>query len=301
MKTVRRLAATLLFCGGIASHVHADPPDFAPDSNFTIADPDATPRAFTEPARKLAKTPRPSSATDSDWLLHGYEEQLQAHAAATGRSNDNNLYSEITADKDLAKAAGLSPTVPGDDASDTLHTGAANGAPTLQLRTDAPAPAPGRTALSQMTGVNFKPFITPLNGGEMAGMQDFFSRLPASLPDVRATPDTDALDMPGMVAAQSDPNQKQNLDLTLDPLPGESLAQEREHHDLALALPTAHNSDRLQKQTDAALLAPGQRKTIAPVPISPLLLKQPESATAQMVNDPPPIRGQVNDPYDILR
>jgi hypothetical protein len=45
---------------------------------------------------------------------------------------------------------------------------------------------------------------------------------------------------------------------------------------------------------------PGQRKTIAPLPVNPQLLK-PVDDTSAMVNDPSPIRGQVDDPYDILR
>ena len=308
MRIVPPLAIFVL--AGAATLLRADP---APDTDNPAAyDPDATPRAYME---KPKQEKHQSTAADhaqtqekNDWLLRAYEEQLQARSLADGQSQSNNLYNEITSDPQLAKAAGLTPITPTQlPAAANLRAGTGNGSPGLTLRSDSPSPGSAKTNFAQSAGSTFNPVLAPLDQNEAAALHSLFTSLPvfsnnASTPADPAAGDPGALDIPGMTAAESDPTKRADLDLDLDRLPGESDAvdQPQSHHDLALAMPM-RDSAQAQKTQDAATLAPGQRKTAPPTPINPLLLKPVESDTAHMVPDPPPVRGQVDDPYDILR
>ena len=311
MRIVRPLAVFVL-AGGVAL-LRADP---APDpDNPTAYDPDATPRAYTEKAKPEMRQSadhvagnHPQAQEKNDWLLRAYEEQLQARSLADGQSQSNNLYTEITSDPELAKAAGLTPVTPTQTpAAVNLRAGTSNGSPSLTLRSDSPFPGSPKTGAATPAGSTFNPVLAPLDQNEAAALHSLFTSLPvfsnnASTPADPDAGDPGALDIPGMTAAESDPAKRADLDLNLDRLPGESGAgdQLQSSHDLALAMPM-RDSAQAQKTQEAATLAPGQRKTASPAPINPLLLKPVESDTAHMVPDPPPIRGRVDDPYDILR
>ncbi len=314
MKNARGLVAFFLFYGGVAVTIHADPDSSADNENPAAHDPDAVPRAaYVEAARALphvqAKETRDASATrekDQNWLVQGYEQQMQARALEQG-NHDVNLYAELSDNKDLAKLAGLSNSNPMLAPATGLLTGPGTSSPTLSLRPDASLTSVKVPAASFTTSnPAFKPFITPLGETEAAGLHNFYSSIPAlsatALPQTTSSANADpgALDIPGMTAAESDPTKRAELDLSLDSLPGNMSPGAKENQNLSLDLPVATNTERLQKQSDTTLNTPGKRKTIAPLPINPRLL-QPISDTAQMVPDPPPVRGQVDDPYDILR
>jgi hypothetical protein len=294
--------------------LRADPPD---TDNPAAYDPDATPRAYTEKPKPEtrasddhAAAERAQAQAKNDWLVPSYEEQLQARSLSDGQSQSNNLYNEITSDPELAKAAGLTPATPAAvPAATDLRAGTGNGSPGLTLRSDISSPGLTGNDPSKPAGSTFNPALVPLDSSAAAALHDLFSSMPSlsatsasSGPEPDAT-DPGALDTPGMTAAEIDPAKRAELDLTLDRLPGEApnaADRPEPQRDLALAMPV-HDADRVQKDQDDATLAPGQRKTAPPAPINPLLLKEPVSDTAHMVPEPPPIRGQVDDPYDILR
>jgi hypothetical protein len=120
-----------------------------------------------------------------------------------------------------------------------------------------------------------------------------------------APADPGAMDIPGMTAAESTPAMREALDLPDDEGPGVLSAEEKDRHNLALELPQppdATNADRLEKLQNAALALPGQpliKK--APQAIEPFALKPTITPIPVMVPDPPPLRRQLADPYDILR
>ncbi len=285
--------------------MRADPPD---TENPAAYDPDATPRAYTEKPR--AETHQSSSTTPSDhtqttakndWLLRSYEEQLQARALADGQSQNNNLYSEITSNPDLAKAAGITPAAPAaTPAAADLRASPGSGSPTLTLRSDGLSAAPVKTDAVKSAGSTFNPVLAPLDPSEASALHSLFSSLSSLSAPASVAPDLDsadpgALDIPGMTAAESDPAKRADLDLALDRETGAPNTAQPPRN-LALTLPT-RDADRVEKEQAQAT---GQRKTTTPAPINPLLLKNTESDTEHMVPDPPPIRARVDDPYDIL-
>jgi hypothetical protein len=323
MKTAWRAAALLLVLGTSVVMARADAGSSSASDdadNPAAVDPDGVPRAFlpSHPAPRASdasvKAAQEKAEQDQDWLLRGYEQQMQARALAQRQGgNDNNLYAKIAGDKDLAKMAGLTDAnLTSAPPPENLLTSPGGHQPTLSLRPDStisdskPATTkPFSTMISALA-----PLATPLSASEAAGFHDFYRSLPgfSSTTPVTPAPDSDlrlnsdpaALDIPGMTAAESDPTKRSEMDLSLDLLPGESPADHKADSNLTLDLPAATNAGRLQKQQDTAMDLPGKHRTVAPVPISPLLLK-PISDTAEMVPDPAPIRGQVGDPYDILR
>jgi hypothetical protein len=313
MKTAQLFAVSLFFGAGTALPLLADD---APTGE-TAYEPGTAPHAASPIPRQESQGDQAAQEKErldrdqqKDWLLRGYEEQLQARELANGQSQNNNLYAELTADKNLAKASGLTANTAPAPVTQNLRTTDA-GASNLNLRTNVPVVAASAHTgdLAGKTGLQFKPLITPLGSTEVAGLHDLFEKLPAlaaqnapgpvSSDPVEAS-DPGALDVPGMTAAESDPVKKADLDLGLDPLPGETASQERSHHDLSLELPTSRNEEQVQQQQDTALLIPGKKKTVAPVAINPALLK-PVDDTSAMVPISSPGRGQVSDPFDILR
>ncbi len=311
MKIAWPLAAFVL-AGGVTL-LRADP---AENDNPAAYDPDATPRAYTEKPKpaphqsaEQAEAQSTQAKEKNDWLVRAYEQQLQARSLADGQPQSNNLYNQITSDPELAKAAGLNPTTTsGTPATSGLRAGPSGGSPGLTLRNDVPSPGSAKAGAAKPAGSTFNPVLAPLDPSEAAALHSLFSSLPSftdttSLHLNSDATDSGALDVPGMTAAESDPAKRADLDLTLAHLPGEADAADRpqqSHQNLALAMPL-RDSEQARTDQNAATVAPGQRKTAPPAPINPLLLKPVESDTAHMVPDPPPIRGQVADPYDILR
>jgi hypothetical protein len=291
------------------------PKDDTPTEDTSTPDPGEAARSKADKIAEKKKEEKRKA--DQDWLLRGYEQQLQARAVMSGQPDQTNLYTELTQNKELAKAAGLNPvTDPAkteDVEVDDLHTGLSAEKPLLSLRPDAALKA--KTAAAHPNDVAFRPFITPFGATEAAGLHNFFSSVPAlstpiaptwntpppSEAEVHAYTDPDALEVPGMTAAETNPTKGEDPALALDILPGERFAEDHPSHDLALELPESNPAIRLQQQQDAELRAPGQKpRTAPPVPINPLLLKAPPDATAEMVPDTSPIRVHLDDPYDIL-
>jgi hypothetical protein len=321
MKTVRLLT---MCCGaflalGLPSR--ADYGSGAASSNSSSTDDTANPGDPQQmdsdvPEAFLAKQEKPSAAqieeakaqqekakANQDWLLKGYEQQVQEREQAKGKStdDDSDFYAQLSQDKDLAKAAGL--TDPSLTSTDTQNP------PTPAPAATESAPPPSSTTEAPAAGVKsdlFTPLITPLSSTSSLGLQHYdLGPAPTSSVFSESTPstpapavDTEDMDVPGMTAVDRNPEAKQERDLSLDLLPGEDPADTTEHpHTLDLQLPDANASDHIQQQQNSAIIAPGEKK---PAPIVRPVVPAP-SDTSEMVPDPTPIRIHIADPYDILQ
>lgn len=315
MKIVRCLATFLLALGPSMLLVRGDwNQDYEADCKSVQTDPDATPDAFVEaqkvvtPAETAARKERERKAWESrEWLLHAYEEQTKARA----KTDD----ADLSAKNDLEKEAGISTI----DLSDI--SGVKAGDDTDKSKTELrPDPATD-TTVPPKTASLFRPFLSgagpssqlPFSAPSpifpVTGPLSFDSSSTAddsSGPPRSATQDPSSMDIPGLTAAESNPAVKQAADLDpADLAPGVTPStDDKTHHALQLELPTARNSERLDKMQDAALNLPNQlpRREQAPtaVPASTTALP-PKGDTDQMVPDPSPIRSRLADPYDILQ
>jgi len=256
-------------------------------------------------------------ALDKNWLLRGYEKQLQIHAAA---NQDTNLYYQLSSNKDLANLARLPVLDPNSDDGTTLYrTGTApSGHGSVGLRAEASSAA---TSGFPSHGNLFKPLITPLSAPDAAGLHNFYASLPVAmtsprsggLPQTPPAPEADQsldfsdIETPGMVAAKKDPlMDTSSSDLTLEILPGESIEQAKAHQEnntkLELALPL--NANLLHKAQAAALSAPGPlnaSQTATPAPVKTLPITDENAplpaSKALQIN---PIRAPIANPYDIF-
>jgi len=307
-------------------------PEENPDAQF---DPDGVPLSVSHPDAQLSDTDLAAyrqqlqqAALDKDWLLRDYEQELQ-HNAKTNPSNNqsNNLYYQLSTNKDLAKLAGLENLdTESQESTTSVHPGAVLSGPSaVTLRSDASQPQFGGPVSHASL---FQPLVTPLGATEAAGMHNFYTSLPLSMPSPLAADipqavasssadealDTTDLDTPGMVAAQKDPvEDTTSADLSLDILPGETpgQARAREENNNNLELPLPMDADQLHKAQDASLSAttPGTSntltKTAAPLNATPpannAAAQDPEAPTPVSKLTPiSPVRAPIASPYDIL-
>jgi hypothetical protein len=290
-------------------------------------DPDGVPlsaqeQQLSQEDHDILQKEKQRAAQNKNWLLRGYEQQLQNHAGTEG-----NLYYQLTSNKELAKLAGLPVLDDGDQSglrpNQTGISPAASSSATL--RPDA-STSPG---YKSTPGFLSSPWMKPQNSSMPEGIQSFSSSLPLAMPSplainflpaqlqatAKATDDqsTDSSDisMPGMIAAKStltDPTD--SADSTLDILPGETIEHARDHQDdnsSLLVLPVAMDADQLH-QTQAATLNPSTpnspaktAKTPPPVNVN---AKPVEDQEAPMPVDKTPaitpIRSPIANPFDIL-
>ena len=321
MKTARFVPVTMVVFFVLAVRADADPAS-APNP-YIQSDGDGVPLIITT---RQSQSESDSSAADQqqaknkDWLVHGYEHAMQSHRSDSSNGDSsggasNDLYYQLSSNKDLARLAGLPTTDDSDDATKSLRTGATpSGHSAIGLRQEA-APASTFSPNSFM-----KPFLSPMNAPINAGAQSFYNPLPFALPSSllgggqsarsrsadQSLSSTD-LETPGMVAQEKDPLTDAN-DPTIDALPGESPEQARAHQDnyskLELSLPM--NSDEFHKQQTAALTPSVPSKTTkttatamnAPQPPTP----PNTDADPLPVNTIPitPMRSPIANPFDIL-
>ena len=288
------------------------------DPDPAAVDPDAVPLAFSHPQKSATSADKATLADekkkrteDRDWLVHAYEKQLMEHPLKGGPNNSSDFYTSLSRDKDLAKAAGLNI----DDASSDdplsmdLHTGLTDPEPTAELRPD---PAADSTDPDPAASLGLKPYSAPVVTSMAEELAPYAAPSPFQPLDSPAVANQDdetvkidapvildrgAMDIPGMTAAEGDPNRAVDDDLSLDLLPGETIPDAKAHQDLELPLST--DAQRLEKQREVAMAVPGQKSKAAIVPKAiPVVYP---SDTANMVPDLHPLRGTVPDPFDILR
>ena len=325
MKMTSCLWLSLLGLALIATASNAAPSDLeqAEDEHAQL-DPDGVPLAVTQ-----GQTKKPSQADvdafrkqqeeieqNKNWLLRTYEQQKQHQITSAAKDQGDNLYYQLSTNKELAKLAGL-PTV--DDTNTSLHTGATpQGSGNTALRKDST-----EEAASSSSG--FKPLISPLSSAPISSIT---APLPISMPslssnflppEISSTPKADPvrdasdLDTPGMIAARKDPlGDTTSSDLDLDVLPGESIQQAREHQDSNLELALPMDSDRLHQEQSESLKVPGvpsapkpvaaakpqQQPTPAPVKNTP---EDDPNAPMPVTQIPQinPIRSPIPSPFDL--
>ncbi len=317
MKKVPCLAATLFFGVLFTAATRADDPrntdpvhPVLTDSDIlALQDPDGVPVVISHPRPKkisqaaidAQNNQAQKEISDKDWMMRGYQQQLQLRATKAPGSEDNNLLYRISTDKDLSKLAGVTPIDPTVDPTAELKTGA-QGKTALKLRPDA---APSVTA--NPTSSLFKPLITPLGATDAAGLHNFYGSLPAVTQAMvsknkkaEAEINSADLDMPGKVAAESDP--MPNDSLTFDNLPDDALPEQQHSHGMGISkieLPITTNAGQIEKLTDSALGIHGT-KTAAAVNVTSLQLKLAADPPTVKLTPPSPVRQPISNPFNIL-
>jgi hypothetical protein len=329
MKIARYVSIGMLGLFVVATGASADPSDSIPDVNpYTQFDPDGIPLAVTHPQpQRLSQAQidaihkqQEQSVLDKNWLLRNYEKQLQVRAANSPEDQSANLYYQLSSNKDLAKLAGL-PALDSDD-RDRATAYLTGTPPSVRgsgtMRADAPSAA---TSGLPSHAHFFKPLITPLSAPEAAGLHNFYSSLPVSMPSpisrgppqMPPAPKKDQsqnfsdIETPGLVAAERNPLTDASApDLTLDLLPGESIekAKARQDDNNMLELPLPMDADQLHKKQAAALSVPGAPKTAqppTPAPVKAVPIDD-ENAPLPVSKEPQinPVRSPIANPYDIL-
>ena len=309
MKNVRRVLAAWLGFFALTSLAVADPDPTEDGTRYYDAD--GVPVSISKP-KEPTLTPEEiaanhkrqvQAAMNKDWFVRDYEKQLRKDSS--GDDQSANLYYQLSANKDLAKLAGL-PDID-DDGEPASHTGDAH--PDRKSSTLHPYAPVG----TPQSGTFLKPFITPMSAPMAAGLPNFYSTLggatPKSQPPVShvtsSVQDPTDIDTPGMIAAEKNPN-PETLDLSLDVLPGESLEHARDHQDNAqlLTLPLPAGADQIHRAQMAAL----DPKTGLPVnPTTPAVVPKAipvndEDAPMPISKGPVinPVRAPIGNPYDIL-
>jgi hypothetical protein len=294
-------------------------PDFVPDFLKSPPKPEVTPEeeAALQEAQKKVED-------NKDWLLRGYEQQLESRQTVTDGDTvpqNTNLLAVLSANKDLARAANITPI--DLDAAPELNplTGEDGKKPKVDLRSD-PMLDPLASA-DEKTAPLFTPLIVPLDAPASAPAHTPYA-LPSPISSTIFSPisfdlapsetaeddaaqsvtpaDPGAMDFPGMTAAESNPAMREALDLPNDQEPGALPPEDKVHHDLGLELPEGSNSEQLQKLQSSALNVPSQplirRATplvVNPLPAKPAIYSEPPMTV------PSPLRNHLADPYDILR
>jgi len=308
----------------------ADSNSSTPDSAsnpYTQYDADGVPLALTKPqGPRLSQEDiddlhreQVEAARNKDWLLRGYEKQLQSHASTEGEDMSSNLYYELSTNKELAKLAGLPDLAPDDqDSLPTFRTGVPQqGHESSSLRSDAT-----RTSAISLIGQGFHPLVTPLSAPEAGGLHDFNSSslsvvapfyaistpsTPLASKPVDNSDEPADIDTPGAIAAKNDPLADPAMsDLTLDVLPDESIEHAREHQDNynAMQLPEPMDADQLHKTQAASLAAPNAQNAAKtppapPVPAAPI--EDPEAPTpVSKLPQINPVHAPIANPFDIL-
>jgi hypothetical protein len=332
MKIARYLSIPMLGLFVITTGAIADPAGSDPaDNPYIQSDPDGVPLSVTNPqARKFSPDEinaihkqQQQVALDKNWLLSGYEQQLKSHAAANSQGGqDTNLYYQLSSNKELAKLAGL-PTLDSDsqDRTTTFRTGAPHSGPASVALRPETSPVV-RSSFSSHADL-LKPLIAPFGAPNAAGLNSFSSSLPiamastlsgsapqpAPVSNANQSQDSSDIETPGMVAAKKDPLMNMSSsDLTLDILPGETIAQARTHQDNnnKLELPVPMDAGQMHKQQAANASLPGAPKAAqtaanVPPPVNAAPVEDP-SAPLPVSKTPQisPVRSPIASPYDIL-
>ncbi|HUB68290.1 MAG TPA: hypothetical protein VL981_12460 [Candidatus Methylacidiphilales bacterium] len=297
------------------------------DGSFYKVEPGNQPTAAEIRAKKEAQD------EENNWLIRGYEEQVQEKAAANGQTDStDDPYQQVLSDKDLAALAGLPPPSPSNPEDvTTLHvsTDPAKNGPALRL--DSPQASPASQTSSQQDSsqkdsspareTGFKPLITPLSATDVAGLPNFYATLPGGLsPEALSnnsasesvsstTDDPSFTDMPGLIAAKNQFKEgNTNYEITFDPLPDDfqdkKAAATLDKSDVTLTLPQPPSGDAVKQAQRAILIATTGSATLPPAPPPKVVIHADPALT-----NPKPIavplivagRPQIQDPNDFFR
>lgn len=333
MKIACSMAVSVLFCTGTMTAANAsvfpDTGDKALASQVQSEHADESQKTAQPPTRaqlRAAQRQREAAAYDKNWLMRGYEHQLQLNSSQS-KDDGSNLYYQLSSDKDLARLANVASI--DDESSASFRTGdTTSGKTAVSLRSDL-STSDLSTSRSASQSDLFKPLISPLSPSVASSLNNFYSSdaiassAPSSFlaPDKSSAPvkktqspntdpnrDSASIDTPGMTAAEKNPLMDKN-DLMLDALPTESSSDNHARMDSMLPqqLPLTSNLERLNKQQDAAMAVPGTKKalpltpTATVTPANSLLLNgSPNDPVPDKTPPPSPVRAPIADPFDIF-
>jgi hypothetical protein len=321
MKKVRRLSALTGLCAALvftaALPAFSDPDD----STYTKVDGDGVPLSLSDPqaqtSAQTAEQQRAStlqSSQNKDWLVRGYEQQLQK---SSPQNQDSNLYFKLSSNSSLARLAGMTEINPeNQDAAS---------------RSDSAAPSENRNAdttqskdSTRTASDALKPFITPLGGPSASGIHGLYTlapdamvspflpsimlpSMPRSKAKVAEESSDDSLDTPGMTAAQGDVATDVNPpDMSLDLLPGETTPdQERLQAPDRLELTLPPDADQLHKQQDARMdplhtTSNPASTTTQTKPAPPVENEEDAPVPVSKMQQVTPSRTPIANPFDIL-
>jgi hypothetical protein len=268
------------------------------------------------------------AAKNKDWLVRGYEQQLESRRGKNDADQSTNLYYELSTDKELAKLAGL-PTLelPADAPVTTPRTGvndSDNGA--LVLRED---PSQKTAKSNQPDIAAFKPLINPKDPALINTWNNPYASLPYEAspsydatrlfsPDnstqdnsttADSTPKTSdvniptTMETPGLIASQSDPLSK---DIAVDLSTGFSQQDSLPQDSFELGPPKAPpdtDASQLQLKYNESLGVPGSLKNAGTQPqqlANPPMFKLPSNAEPVVqTTQPTPVRRPIADPLVI--
>jgi len=324
MRIAHYLAVAVLFSLAATRWTQADPPTASPNDNPALqVDPDGVPLSVLRPDTRpspgeieVERKRQEQAALNRDWLLRGYEKQLQDHTDGFD-DGEANLYYHLSSNRDLARLAGLPVLdLESQHVGEAYRAGTAPSQGPVTLRPDTGSAAANYSLLPNSP---FKPLITPLSSPDALGLHNFYSSMTTPFFGVpkrpaapAATPSEDTSDMetPGLVAAEKNPlPDSASSDLTLDLLPGETVEQARARQDNgSLQLSVPMDANELHKAQAAALNVPSlpgatQAGSTTPnsavIPVAPIA--DPE-APMPVNKTPPinPIRSPIANPFDIL-
>jgi hypothetical protein len=267
---------------------------------------------------------------DKNWLLRDYEQRLRS--ANPQDDSSNNLYYQLSTNKELARLAGL-PYL------NNQSTSAENSANAATPPTPGSSSAPGdimastpKSGTSSTQG--WRPLITPLGEPAAAGLSNFYggahflrsgfsdgsSYKSTTVKPIKSTINPLDLSTPGMVSAGpkeplADPNMSDPdaNDASLSLLPGQRPDEARNQQDntnlqlpnAKLQLPLPQNTEELRR-VDAGKLNPSNRAL--PVDPSTIVNTKPivpndadEPMPASKLQPINPVRAPIANPYDLFR
>jgi hypothetical protein len=284
--------------------------DVDPDA-YTQADPDGVPIAvshlqYQPTPQELAERRllRKQADADQDWLVRGYEKQLQDRSASEASEQDDSD-SPQGSDKNAAGAWNLAQPAggTGSETGTTLHS--ADSTPTAG-------------GVPIMGGL-LKPLITPLDAPEAAGLHNFYSSIPLSIlppldagsataqaPADKEDSDSTLLDTPGLLAAQDALANPKASTLTLDVSSDPSDPDATPRNVTQLTPSVAMDANLLHKQEALALTPPRATLVALPAvtpPVKPPVAQADDADTPTPVTKLQvisPVHSAIPDPFDIL-
>jgi hypothetical protein len=326
--------------GGDDGVTDLPPPDTLPGASKNSALPDDNPMGQLDPdgvplSVVNGHRERPSQAMieaylkqraaaaddNKDWLLREYEKQQQAREAKDN-ANAPNLYSELSANKDLARLAGI----PVDDSNAktggaTFRTGdtSKNNSDNLDLRKDADTAAVDAAKQAAKPMISFAPvsatdISAPMPFQFTTSFDNVVSNAAAPAKANEAE-EASELDTPGAISdnnKDSSLTDAPNSDQSLEFLPGESTTSARAHQDVnsgaELSLPMdsgqLHKDEATSLQVAQPYRPPDVDKTATVAPGPPAPPPNPD----QNPNAPVPVsqvpipsaRAPISNPFDLL-
>jgi hypothetical protein len=269
-----------------------------------------------------------AAGQDKDWLLRSYEKAEQAREV---KDNDTtpDLYSQLTANKELARLAGL-PVDENADAAAAFRTSDSaktnnddNGTGGLRKDADTTAADEARKLTKPIIAIDSATAATNLAAPPPFAFSTSFDNIVPNVPvsaKVKEAEEVSILDTPGAISAKDKDSgdtltDSTSTDLNIDSLPGESADSARMHQDInstaELSLPM--DSGQLHKDETAILQVPQPARPIEDNKVTEVGPLGPQAPLPgqEKPSDPnapvpvsqvpmPSARAPISNPFDLL-